>query len=141
MRGRAARAFARADELTGRRMSLTEWANAHNYYGLHFVPGRGRRRACWVFREWAPHATSMWLVGDFSGWKTDPAFEVFRIPGTDVWERVMPADSIRHLDKNLWGQAPGRTSFLPRFRSDLARYLPRAGRETVRRGPRGWVLK
>ena len=99
VRGRAARAFARADELTGRRMSLAEWANAHNYYGLHFVPGRGRRRACWVFREWAPHATSMWLVGDFSGWKTDPAFEVFRIPGTDVWERVMPADGIRHLDK------------------------------------------
>ena len=31
---------------------------------------------------------------------------------------------------NLWGQAPKRTSFLPRFRSDLARYLPRGGRES-----------
>ena len=31
----------------------------------------------------------------------------------------------------LWGQTPGRTSFLPRFCSDLARYLPRGGRETV----------
>ena len=29
------------------------------------------------------------------------------------------------------GQTPGRTSFLPRFCSDLARYLPRGGRETM----------
>ena len=43
--------------------------------------------------------------------------------------------------RNPRGQTPGRTSLLPRFCSDLARYLPRAGRETVRREPRGWVLK
>ena len=99
VRGRAAHAFARAEELTGGKTSLADWANAHHYYGLHHRPGRGRRRGRWVFREWAPHATSMWLVGDFSGWKIDPAFEVFRIPGTDVWEREMPEGRIRHLDK------------------------------------------
>ena len=93
VRGRAAHASARAAELTQGRTSLADWANAHNYFGLH------RDRRGWVFREWAPHATSMWLVGDFNGWKIDPAFEVFRKPGTDVWERRIPAAKIRHLDK------------------------------------------
>ena len=99
VRGRAAHAFARACELTGGKSSLADWANAHHYYGLHFEPGRGRRPGRWIFREWAPHATSMWLVGDFNGWKIDPDFEVFRIPGTDVWEREIPEGRIRHLDK------------------------------------------
>ena len=92
IRGRSRRAFDRASELTQGRGSLADWANAHHYYGLH------RDARGWVFREWAPRATSMWLVGDFSGWRTDPAFEVFRIPGTDVWERRIPARRIRHGD-------------------------------------------
>ena len=93
IRGRARHAFDRAEELTQGKCSLSEWANAHNYYGLHKVKNG------WVFREWAPHATSMWLVGDFNGWKIDPDFEIFRIPNTDVWERRIAADRIRHGDK------------------------------------------
>ena len=113
IRGRAQRAADRMRELTQGKCSLADWANAHNYYGLHKVEveGEGEQRNetihCttttsdydWVFREWAPHATSMWLVGDFNGWKIDPDFEVFRIPGTDVWERRIPADRIHHGDK------------------------------------------
>ena len=93
IRGRAAHASARAHELTQGKTSLADWANAHNYFGLH------RDRRGWVFREWAPHATSMWLVGDFNGWKIDPDFEVFRKPGTDVWERRIATKKIKHLDK------------------------------------------
>ena len=93
IRGRAQHAFDRANELTQGKCSLADWANAHNYYGLH------RDEDGWVFREWAPHATSMWLVGDFNGWKIDPDFEIFRIPGTDNWERRIPAGRIHHLDK------------------------------------------
>ncbi len=99
VRGRAAHAYARAEELTGGETSLGDWANAHHYYGLRHEPGRSRRRGRWIFREWAPHATSMWLVGDFNGWKIDPAFEVFRIPGADVWELEIPEGMIHHLDK------------------------------------------
>ena len=113
IRGRARRAADRAQDLTLGKCSLANWANAHNYYGLHKVEVEGERRTdafhCststsdfgyeWVFREWAPHATSMWLVGDFNGWKIDPDFEIFRIPGTDVWERRIAADRIRHGDK------------------------------------------
>ena len=103
IRGRAQRAADRLQELTQGRCSLSDWANAHNYYGLHRVPSLTANNQQpttteWVFREWAPHATSMWLVGDFNGWKIDPDFEVFRIPGTDVWERRIPLDRIHHGD-------------------------------------------
>ena len=87
--GRARRAEDRVRELTCGRCSLADWANAHNYFGLH----RGRRG--WVFREWAPKATSMWLVGDFNGWKIDPRFELMRLPGSDVWEVKIPAKLIK----------------------------------------------
>jgi len=90
VRGRALRALARMRDLTGGKTSLSEWASAHEYYGLH------RTSRGWVFREWAPHATSMWLVGDFSNWRNMPQYEVFRIPGTDVWERKFPARAFRH---------------------------------------------
>ena len=70
VRGRADHAFARAAQLTQGRSTIAEWASAHEYYGLHRKP-----RAGWVFREWAPNATSMWLVGDFSKWQIDPRFE------------------------------------------------------------------
>ena len=92
IRGRSARAFEKADELAGRGGSLADWASAHEYYGLH------KRGGKWIFREWAPNATSMWLVGDFSGWKTEPRFEVFRIPGTDDWEAKLPAKAIKDGD-------------------------------------------
>ena len=91
IRGRSENAFRRARELTCGK-SLSEWASAHEFYGLH------RTKDGWVFREWAPNATSMWLVGDFSGWKINPDFELFRIPGTDTWAREFPKDAIKDGD-------------------------------------------
>ena len=93
IRGRAKRASDRMASLVAKGQTLGDWANAHNYFGLH---REGKR---WVFREWAPNATSMWLVGDFSKWHIDPKFEIFRIPGTDTWERTIPAKAIKAGDK------------------------------------------
>ena len=42
--------------------SLADFANGHEYFGLHKT-ARG-----WVFREWAPNATDIYLVGDFCDW-------------------------------------------------------------------------
>ena len=92
VRSRASFADDRARALTLGASSLYDIADRHFYFGLQRVRGG------WVFREWAPNATAMWLVGDFNGWKKDPAFEVFRVPGTDVWERRIPAAKIHHLD-------------------------------------------
>ena len=42
--------------------TLNEFANGHEYYGIHRVPGG------WVYREWAPSAYQLYLTGDFNGW-------------------------------------------------------------------------
>jgi len=70
--------------------SLSEFACAHEYYGLH------RRESAWIFREFAPNATGIWLVGDFSGWEVRAAFALRRLSGRDVWELRLPADALRH---------------------------------------------
>ena len=72
IRGRAERADRCAAELTGGALPLSSVAVVHHRLGLH------RTRGGWTFREWAPHASSMWLVGDFNGWKIDPDFEAFK---------------------------------------------------------------
>ena len=87
---RAETALARANELACGPGSLAQFACAHEYYGLHMADGE------WVFREWAPHATAIWLVGDFSDWKLDEAFRLRRLEGRDVWEARLPARAIRH---------------------------------------------
>ena len=92
VRGRAWRADERRAELTAGE-SLQDWANGHRFFGLQF---ENKPHARWVFREWLPRATSVWLVGDFSNWKTEAAFELFRRPGSDVWERAFEAAQIRH---------------------------------------------
>lgn len=70
--------------------ALADFASAHEYYGLH------RTDKGWVFREWAPNATQIWLVGDFSGWEVRPEFMAVRIPGRDVFEWCGPAEALAH---------------------------------------------
>ncbi|WP_430812707.1 MULTISPECIES: alpha amylase C-terminal domain-containing protein [unclassified Carboxylicivirga] len=48
--------------------SLYEFANGHQYYGWHCVGDH------LVFREWAPNATQMYLIGDFSHWQDKEEF-------------------------------------------------------------------
>lgn len=87
--GRHNDVFNKERELTQACGSLTEFANAHEYFGLHRT-----QRGGWVFREWAPGATAITLVGDFSNWKPMKKFELRRLPGSDgVWEtRLRPSD-------------------------------------------------
>ena len=72
--------------------TLADFACAHEYYGLHL---RGCR---WIFREWAPNATSVELVGDFNGWKADGSFALARVQGdpAGAWEGEWPEAAIRH---------------------------------------------
>ncbi len=76
--------------LTGGEMTLDEFANAHEYFGLHFRDGR------WVFREWAPNATAIYLIGDFSGWEQRDPFALHYGDGNGVWEIDLPAETLKH---------------------------------------------
>jgi 1,4-alpha-glucan branching enzyme len=88
--GRHADAERREAELTANCDSLTDFANAHHYYGLH-----RQDDGSWVFREWAPNATEVWLVGDFSQWEERPEYRLHQLR-TGTWEGMFPADAISH---------------------------------------------
>ena len=75
--------------LSGGARSLVDFANAHKYFGMH-READGR----WIFREWAPGATQIFLVGDFSGWRAEQQFELKRIDN-GVWKGCFAPDAIR----------------------------------------------
>ncbi|MBO4955358.1 MAG: 1,4-alpha-glucan-branching enzyme, partial [Muribaculaceae bacterium] len=89
--GRHNDAIAKEQEITGGK-SLDEFANAHNYFGLHRTD-----HGTWVLREWAPNATSIALVGDFNSWQPSKPYELTPI-GMGVWQVELPADAIHHAD-------------------------------------------
>ncbi|MDE6339795.1 MAG: alpha amylase C-terminal domain-containing protein, partial [Muribaculaceae bacterium] len=72
--------------------SLSKFANAYNYFGLH-----RESSGEWVFREYAPNATQIWLIGTFSEWKDDERYSLSPI-GDGVWEGRFPADFIHNGD-------------------------------------------
>ena len=90
--GRHADAEKKLEELTRNTGgSLVDFANAYKYYGLH------RDANGWVFREYAPNATNIWLIGDFSNWEDLEQFRLTRL-GDGTWEVHVPADAIRDGD-------------------------------------------
>ncbi len=70
--------------------SLSGFANAHKYFGLHHDTHTGR----WIFREWAPNATSLHLIGDFSDWRESDMYALSRLDN-GVWEINMPPQAVR----------------------------------------------
>ncbi|MBR0306125.1 MAG: hypothetical protein IIX07_04865 [Lachnospiraceae bacterium] len=48
--------------LIGENGKLIDFANAHDYFGIHHVENG------WVYREWAPSAGQLWLTGEFNNW-------------------------------------------------------------------------
>ncbi len=78
--------------LTSDRMSLPDFASGHEYFGLHF------RENQWIFREWAPNATHIFLIGQMTDWLEKPSFRLERISNDGVWELRIPAQRICHKD-------------------------------------------
>ena len=62
------RILALEKEFTSRATRLADLCNSYLYYGLHKTD-RG-----WVFREWAPHATAVYLIGVFNDWRKYPDY-------------------------------------------------------------------
>ena len=71
------------------RQTLSDFASGYLYFGLH------RTSTGWCFREWAPNATRIVLVGDFSNWEERPEYELKALPG-GVWERRLPKKALSH---------------------------------------------
>ena len=60
--------------------SLTKKINNHLYYGLHIT-----ENGDWVFREYAPNASKVFMIGDFNSWKRNSAWELHPM-GNGDWE-------------------------------------------------------
>ena len=75
------------------KMTLSDFANGYEYFGLHKTARGG-----WVFREWAPNATDIYLVGDFNNWQESDKYRAKRIKGTENWELKLPAKAMKHGD-------------------------------------------
>ena len=80
------------ERITEGRLDLLDLASGHEYFGLH------RTASGWTFREWAPNATAVYLVGDFCGWTEDAAFALSPRGGDGQWELTLPADALHHGD-------------------------------------------
>jgi len=71
--------------------SLSEFAQGHKWYGLHFEDNQ------WVIRDWAPNATAIFLTGEFNNWQENPEYEFHSI-GSGNWELKLAAEKMTHND-------------------------------------------
>ena len=73
--------------------TVAEFALGHLYYGLH------KTSKGWVFREWAPNATKIFLICEATKWKDQSIYELTRLLGSNGdWELKLPSNTLKHLD-------------------------------------------
>ena len=91
IQGRHDHAQWKIDQLTRKgKTTLSEFASGHLYFGLH------KTAEGWIFREWAPNATEIYLIGDFNDWKETPKYKAKRIAKTGNWELKLPENALKH---------------------------------------------
>ena len=76
-------------EFTYRTTRLSDSCNSYLYYGLH------RTNEGWVFREWAPNATAIYLLGEFNDWRKHPDYALTKV-GNGNWEIKLPQETLEH---------------------------------------------
>lgn len=83
------------------KISLSDFASGHLYFGLHFVNDQ------WIFREWAPNADAIYLIGTFNDWQKDESYRLKK-KKDGQWEITLPANKIHHEDLyKLWVEWDG----------------------------------
>jgi 1,4-alpha-glucan branching enzyme len=78
-------------ELTQGTESLSDFATGYLYFGLHKLPKK------WVFREWAPNATGICLIGTFNNWQETAEYQLKPMKN-GVWEIELPEKAMKHGD-------------------------------------------
>ena len=72
--------------------SLASFALGFQHFGLHKIDDG------WVFREWAPHATRIVLVGDFTDWQELDEYALKRTKHGQ-WYGKFPSSAMKHGQK------------------------------------------
>lgn len=73
------------------KVTLNDFASGYLYFGL-FKTDQG-----WIFREWAPNATNIFLIGTFNNWQQSEDYQLKRLEN-GVWEIHLPSDAMKHED-------------------------------------------
>lgn len=78
--------------LLGEGNSFKDFANGHNFFGFH------QTESGWYYREWAPAAEALFLIGDFNSWNPTSHPLVKKEGG--VWEIYLPGkDALTHTSR------------------------------------------
>ncbi len=78
--------------LSQQSLNISDFASGHEYFGLHWRDNE------WVFREWAPHATTIYIVGDMTEWQEKKSFALKRIGEDGIWEICLAPRLLKHGD-------------------------------------------
>ena len=89
LKRRAERAALRELEFTDGKKSLKDLANNHLYYGLC------KTDTHWIFREKAPNAKQIFIMGEFSYWKPMEQYALQYL-GNGNWEIQLPLSFLKH---------------------------------------------
>jgi 1,4-alpha-glucan branching enzyme len=87
------------DELTSIKKSsksLYDFAGQHHFFGFHYNAKKNE----WVYREWAPNASELYLIGDFNEW--DRTSHPLQKTDNGVWEITIKNNkniSLNHADR------------------------------------------
>ncbi|MDB5247789.1 MAG: glgB [Segetibacter sp.] len=87
--GRFARYKKARKEIEDAEGSLLNFATGHYYYGILF----NQEKKGWTYREWAPKAHQLSLMGDFNGW--DRTKHKMERNNNGDWEIFLPYDEYK----------------------------------------------
>jgi 1,4-alpha-glucan branching enzyme len=73
------------------RQTLSDFASGYLYFGLHKTP------TGWMFREWAPNATAIYMIGNFNNWQKDERYRLNCVDNVN-WEIELEEDMLHHGD-------------------------------------------
>lgn len=76
----------RLKELEAEYGTLSRFADAYNYFGIHY----DKKKKGWWYREWAPKAQDLYLFGDFNNWQRY-SHRLNRIHD-GIWEIFLPEE-------------------------------------------------
>ena len=82
-------------ETAGYGRRLCDAVNNHLYYGVHL------ENDSVVFREWAPNATAVYLIGEMNGWRKEDGYRLRNV-GNGNWELRLPAGQVPHGTLFKW---------------------------------------
>lgn len=90
IKGRLRLFDAKREAIVRRYGSLGAFAEGYKRLGFNRDAATGE----WVYREWAPGARGLRLIGDFNGWNRES--HPMQPTDSGVWELRLPADALAH---------------------------------------------